>query len=345
VTRQTLPSTSAVRCVFLALAAGLLLLAPAAAAEVAEPVAPTTMLSEVIRLGWLKARIVSGRITFSATRLGNMNNAVKDDNHNEQVSIRVAGKNLAATYEMSTADEEFRLDVTGDREFHVRRLPKGDSPLPPVSFRQAADGPLSLTLGPQPNQRVYRAASLWHLFLMEPEVCRLHLAPLLRPLDPQWNLARSAEQVEAALRHAAAEGELPDPKRWAALVEQLGDERFSRRSAADRELRAMGRVVFTYLRGLDRDQLDAEQHYRVRRIVMMLSANMDNDLPPEIANWLAGDPVVWLAMLSRDDEPTRRLAADRLEALLGEPIPFDPTAHPPTPAKQIEQLRSRIPAL
>jgi hypothetical protein len=343
VTKQTLRRTSAVGRVLLALAAGLMLLGPAAAAEVAKPLAPTPMLSEVVRLGWLKARIVSGRITFSATRAGNMNNASQDQNRKEQVSIRIAGQNLSASYEMSTADEEFRLDVTGAGEFHIRRLPKGDSGLPAVSFRQAADEPLSLTLGPPPNQQVYRAASLWHLFVMEPQACRVHLTPMLRSLA-EWDLARTAEQVEAAMRHAATEGKLPDPQRWAALVEQLGDERFSRRTAADRELRAMGRVVFTYLRGLDRDQLDAEQHYRVRRIVMALSANMDNDLPPEIASWLAGDPVVWLAMLSRDDEPTRRLAAERLEALLGEPIPFDPAADPPTRAEQIERLRERIPA-
>ena len=148
--------------------------------------------------------------------------------------------------------------------------------------------------------------------------------------------------MEAALREAAAEGNLPDPQRWAALVEQLGDERYSRRAAADRELRAMGRVVFTYLQGLDRDRLDAEQHYRVRRIVMSLAANMNNDLPPEIARWLAGDPVVWLALLSRDDESTRRLAAERLEALLGEPISFDPAADPATRTEQIERLRQEV---
>ncbi|NQT14237.1 MAG: hypothetical protein HQ582_15890 [Planctomycetes bacterium] len=330
------------RCVFLAFAAWLVFLAPSVAEEVAKPLPPTAMLTEVVRLGWLRARIVSGRITFGATRSGNMNNAGKSQGHEEQVSIRVAGQNLTASYEMSTADEEFRLDVTGAAEFHVRRAPKGDSQFPAVSLRQVGDKPLNLTLGSPPDDRVYRAASLWHLFLMEPEACRVHLAPLLRSLDRQWNLAGTAKQVEASLRHAAAEGGLPDPRRWAVLVGQLGDERFSRRAAADRELRAMGRVVFTYLRGLDRDQLDTEQHYRVRRIVMALSANMDNDFPPEIARWLAGDPVVWLALLARDDESTRRLAAERLEALLGEPIEFDPAAEPSVRAEQIERLRERI---
>jgi hypothetical protein len=76
--------------------------------------------------------------------------------------------------------------------------------------------------------------------------------------------------------------------------------------------------------------------------VMSLAANMNNDLPPEIARWLAGDPVVWLALLARDDESTRRLAAERLEALLGEPISFDPAADPATRAEQIEQLRREV---
>jgi hypothetical protein len=141
---------------------------------------------------------------------------------------------------------------------------------------------------------------------------------------------------------AAAEGDLPDPGRWAVLVEQLGDERFSRREAADRELRSLGRVVSIYLQQLDASQLDAEQHYRVRRILMALSARTDNDTPPEVAQWLAGDPVVWLAMLSRDDEPTRRLAAERLKALLDGPIAFDPAADAATRQGQIDELRLRI---
>jgi len=315
-------------------------------AEAAEPAKPieTPKLTEAARRGWLRARIVSGRIAFGGTRLGSMNDTTEDGGRKEHVSIGVAGRELTVSYEMSTPDEEFSLKITGDDQLHIRRTPKGDSGLVPVDFRQSPDEPLRLSWGPKEEGHVCQAASLWHLLIMEPAACRQHLVPLLQVLDAQWDLNSTAEDVERALVRAAADGALPDPRRWAALVDELGDERFSRREAADRELRALGRVVLTYLNGLDLGKLDAEQRYRVRRIILTLSASIDNDTPPEIAKWLAGDPVVWLAMLSRDDESTRRLAAERLEALLGEPIEFDPGADGQTRADQIERLRARLPA-
>jgi len=330
------------RAVLVVVFVGLVSLVAAAAEEPPKP-PETPKLAEAVRRGWIRARIVSGRIAVGGTRLGTLIDSADRDGRSERVGIRIAGKNLTISYHMSTADEEFSVQATGDGQLHVRRAPKRDSTLLPVDFRQSADEPLRLALGPKDEQRVYQAASLWHLFITQPEACRNHLAPLLQVLDKRWDLTKTAQEVESALLRAAAEGNLPDPGRWAALVEQLGDERFARREAADRELRALGRVVFTYLRGLDRGQLDAEQHYRVRRIIETLSDSMENDTPSQIASWLAGDPVIWLALLSRSEESSRRLAAERLEALLGEPVRFDPAADPKTRADQIDEIRSLVP--
>lgn len=312
------------------------------AAEAPPKPLETPKLVEATRRGWLRAGIVSGRVTFGATRLGNMNDTAKAGGREERLSISIAAQQFTANYELSTSDQRLLVEITGRNQLHIRRAPQGDSGWGPVDFRQSPDEPLRVTIGPEEKEEVYEAASLWHLLVTEPGVCRKHLVPLLEVLDPQWDLDRTAQQVEAALVRAAAEGDLPDPRHWAALVEQLGDERFSRREAADRELRSLGRVVYTHLQQLDASRLDAEQHYRVRRIVMALAVRMDNDTPPEIATWLAGDPVIWLALLSRDDESTRRLAAERLESLLGGPIRFDPAADAETRQKQIEPLRARV---
>ncbi len=337
-----LPKPSSIHRAALAVILKLALVVPAAAAE--PPKQPNTpMLADAIRQRWLRAGIVSGRIVFTGARLPNVNNARKDPGMTERLSIRVADAEVTADYEMSTSDEELSVEVRGGSQLRIRRSPKGDSSLALVEFFQPVDKPLRLTLGSHDQQRVYQAASLWHLLIMERETCRQQLVPLLSVLNRQWDLAKTTEQVETALVQAAADGRLPDPGRWTALVEQLGDDRFSRREAADRELRAMGRVVFTYLQQLDPGELDAEQHYRIRRILMTLSASMDNDAPSAIAGWLAGDPAIWLAMLSREELATRRLAAQRLGALLGEPLPFDPEADATTRASQIEQLRARIP--
>ena len=322
----------------------LTVLALVIAARAAEPEkAPQTpKLNQAVQLGWLRARIVSGRIVFAATRLGTRNDEAKADGREERVSVRVATREITANYEMATAEEELVFHVKGQSEIRMRRGPKGGFSLVPVDFHQPAEGPLRMSVGSNEQQKTYEAASLWHLFLAQPDACHKHLAPLLNVLNGRWELSRVAREVEAALVGAAAEGSLPDPRRWAELVEQLADERFSRREAADRELRSLGRVVFTYLRDLDASQLDAEQHYRVRRILISLSAGTDDDTPPQIAAWLAGDPTVWLSMLSREEESTRRLAGERLEALLGKPIEFDPTAEPDVRQAQIERLRARL---
>ena len=304
-------------------------------------------LIEAARRGWLRAGIVSGRVRFGATRLGNMNDTAKAGGREERLSISIGVQQFTASYELSTSDQRLLVEIAGRDRLHVRRTPQGDAGWEPADFRQAPDEPLRVTLGPEAagqvdERAVYEAPSLWHLLVMEPDVGRKHVVPLLEVLDPQWDLDRTAAQVESVLVRAAAEGDLPDPNRWAALVEQLGDARFARREAADRELRSLGRVVYTYLRQLDASRLDAEQHYRVRRIVMALAARMDDDTPPEIATWLAGDPAIWLALLARDDETTRRLAAARLETLLGGPIRFDPAADGKTRQKQLEPLRARV---
>lgn len=311
------------------------------AAEAPQPLEAPKLI-EATRRGWLRAGIVSGRVTFSATRLGNMNDTARAGGREERLSISIAAQQFTVGYDLSTPDQRLLVEITGRDQLHVRRTAQGDANRAPVDFRQTPDEPLRLTVGTAEQKEVYEAASLWHLLVTEPNVCRTHLVPLLEVLDPQWDLSHTAEEVEAALARAAAEGDLPDPRRWAALVEQLGDERFARREAADRELRALGRVVYTYLQQLDTSRLDAEQHYRVRRILMGMAARMENDAPPEIATWLAGDPAIWLALLSRGDESTRRLAVERLESLLGRPIPFDPAADAETRQKQIEQLRARV---
>lgn len=320
---------------------GLVFVAGTSAGEPPKPL-ETPKLTEVVRQGWLRAQIVSGRVTFRGTRLGSKNDVAKGNGREERVSLRVTARELAMRYNLSDPNEELLLEITGADEFHARRTPKGESGPVAVDFRQAAGEPLRLTAGPAGDEQVYSAQSLWHLLVAAPAICRQHLVPLLQVLDEQWDLTTTAEQVEVEVLHAAAEGRLPDPRRWNALVAQLGDQRYARREAADRELRALGRIVLTYLEQLDRNRLDVEQRYRVRRILAALSASMENDTPSQIARWLAGDPAVWLALLSRDDESTRRVAAERLEALLGKPLAFDPAADASTRASQIEPLRDRI---
>jgi hypothetical protein len=144
------------------------------------------------------------------------------------------------------------------------------------------------------------------------------------------------------LKIAAAEN--PDAQKWSTLVEQLGDERFAVREAADRHLRDAGRAIVVFLERLDRNRLDAEQDYRIRRILQSLSSGKGaDDTVERAAAWLSGDPEIWWALMRRDAEPTRRVAAKRLESLLGRPLAFDPAAPADVRGKQLEQIRLQLP--
>ena len=68
-----------------------------------------------------------------------------------------------------------------------------------MEFIQPPCGPLSLTLGAGPSQRVIHAASLWHLMIGYPEVCRQHLLPLLQLIDSRWDPGKLAADLEEDL--------------------------------------------------------------------------------------------------------------------------------------------------
>jgi len=303
----------------------------------------TPMLNNVRAQGWLQFGVSSGRIVMTGSPGVNFSHTGPAvGQRRESLSVRVSGAVPVVAYKVSGATQQLLLDATGSR-LQLRRLPRGDRSEPAaVEFRQAPGEPVSLKVGSKGQERTYRAATIWHLFLQEPAACQEHLAPLLAVILRELDLVKTAQDVEATLVRTAGRGNPPDQKRWAQWLEQLADPRFAVREAADRKFREEGRIVMTYLQQLDLPRLDAEQSYRVRRILRALAETGGDESPAQIAHWLAGDPAVWLALLSRDDASTRRLAAQRLASMLGGPIAFDPAADPPTRQKQIEALRARM---
>ena len=330
-----LKATSAWGCVLVAICLGPVLAVPATAQEVPK----ASKLAAAAQQGWVKFGIVSGRVAITGMRTSISSSSSSGGERTERLSIRA---NSHLSYELTDPNERFSLDVTGGSQVRIHRIPKGDSDLVQVQFHQLTGQPVALTVGSGGQQRVIEAASLWHLLIREPETCRKHLVPLLAAINGQWDLAGRVAELEEALLAAAEAGDSPDRERWAALVEQLADERFSRREAADRELRESGPAVIPYLQQLEPNRLDAEQHYRIRRIILSATEAMVDDTPEQLTAWLLADRAIWLAMLSRPEESTRRAAAAQLKALLGSPVAFDPAADAKTRQAQIEQLRRRI---
>ena len=308
----------------------------------AEAPSSTSALARMTQSGWLQFEVVSGRIVLSGSRSGSISTGSSSSGSNEKLSIRFSNSQRSLSYERSTPKEQLVVEITSSSRVSIRRNGKDDADVVPVHFTQVPDEPISLALGADERVAVYRAPTLWHLLIMQPEECQEHLLPLLQLLRPDWQLAETAAAMETALLRAASVGHLPDRTRWNRLVEQLADQRFARREAADRELRSAGPVVLGYLRELDFSRLDAEQQFRVRRIIRSLSTQAGGDTAEQFVAQLVSDPEIWLAMLSRREQSTRRLAARQLGVILDRTVPFDPTADPATRQEQIEQLRARI---
>lgn len=314
---------------------------PAYSQEAPEAI-PTPQLTQATQAGWFQASIVTGRIEVTGRRFGSTTTQSKANGANEQLTIRIAGNTPSISYKTSGAEGEFTLDISSADHVEIRQVPGSKSKLEAVEFRQVANEPITLTIGSGNAKKTYSAKTLWHLLIERPDVCRKNLLPLLEPIVGGTDLASLAGQIEAAMLHTAADDSHAERERWARLVDQLGDDSYSRRESADRQLRNAGPLLVTFLGQLDKSKLDAEQQFRIHRIVRALSDQAGDDTPALVASWLVGDPEIWLALASRPEESTRRLAAEHLETLIGRPIDFDPAADEKTRQVQIEQLRQQI---
>jgi hypothetical protein len=300
------------------------------------------LLTESVRQGLVNPAIVSGKIIVWKAPARTVPIQRSLGGTKEKLALRAVDRKPVVEYERSTPEEEVSIEIVGELRARLARVPKGESPAQtPVEYVQPDQGPVRLVVGSPGNQQTYTAPSLWHLLLTERDVCRQHLAPLVALVSDDWEVVDTSEQIEQTLIERIAPQSPPDRRHWAALVEQLGSERFTQREAADRQLRALGPQATWYLQSVDLKRLDAEQRFRIQRILRGLTSPNREDTADQVAQWLAGDPRAWLILLNHDEESTRRRALEQLTYLLDRSIPFDPTADAQTRKTQREQLRAQ----
>jgi hypothetical protein len=299
-------------------------------------------LNQAVRNNWLKFRIISGRVMLDGSQVGNMQLANNFNQQQDQISIQSDGGDTVLSYVWSNSKRQLSIDVSNVSKVRILYSGKGDDPQVPLEFHQPLQGKTVLKIGPEGKQQIYSAPSLWHLFLAYPDETKKHLVPLLELLHPNWKLPDAVASVEIELLKRTGSNELSERKHWAELVEQLGDDSYAKRQAADRALRAANTAVLSYLQQLDFSRLDVEQQFRVSRIIEAISDRLGEDSPEQVATWLAGDIYVWSTLLTRSDVATRRHAAQQLTAMTGGPIPVDPDADPSTQKTQLEQLRQSL---
>jgi HPt (histidine-containing phosphotransfer) domain-containing protein len=302
-----------------------------------------SLLFQSFFLGNVPMTIAAGHVVPTGRwQFGTWGHKMEGESSKEELQFLGNGVSGSVHYQRTTAEEHFVVELSSDGRFLLRHTPKGKAKGSPIELNQVPGAQITFTVGAGPQQTVYRAPTLWHLILLEPKACGEHLTPLLQPFPWSSQLTQIMTSLEAELVRLAGIGKIPSREQWAVMVRQLADNDYAKREAADRGLRGGGPAAASYLQQLDYAAMDAEQQFRIDRIIESFRGQTASDTTEQVAAMLAADPLVWLALLDRPQEATRRAAAKQLAALLGESIGIDPVADPATQKERREQLRAKL---
>jgi hypothetical protein len=259
----------------------------------------------------------------------------------ETLRIRNVNGQFTLSYTSTTSTEKISVQSEAGRTLAIHREPQGQSTKPAVDLDQK-NGRLTFILGTGNKKRTTRASNVWLLLFIQPKEDRAELIGLLEMLRRDWKLADLLTNIETRLIEEAETRPASSRTHWKDLVAQLGDERFAKRQAADRALRAGGTAALSYLRQLNFEQLDAEQQFRVRRILDASTDQSVDDSVEQTVSSLIGEPLVWLTLSTRSAQKVRQTAVRQLSDILGEPVTIDPAATPDSQKEQREKLRLQI---
>ena len=300
------------------------------------------MLANLARTG-LRFCVIDGQVSMvspSGRFYNRRSSSTSFGGRREELVTQRDQEGLRLSYTLTTTKRRLSLVIASHSGFTLSQEPRKAKDVVPLRFAQNTPEQTVLDIGDGEAKVSYQAESLWHLWILHPEVCRTHLLPLLSQVQPDWQLEQIVADVQDSLIGAAKEGRLPKRRVWRQLVDQLASESFGEREAADRKLRSLGRPVLGYLRHLDFSQLDAEQQYRLRRILRALSHQTTDDLPEQIAEGMLGDVAIWLALVTRDDLAVRQVSARHLSVLFDDSVVFDAAADAATRQRQVEAIRT-----
>ncbi len=294
--------------------------------------------------GWAGFGVVNGRLAVLAAppRFEKRTHCADAEGQiSEAICIKPAGHVVSVHYDFDSPRERLVIEALGSERVEIHRTPR--EPGAPVELHlvQTAGGDFTVTIGGGAARREFSAPDFWRFLLAEPDIARDCVAPLLETLRADWRLCRQAAEIEERLYELAAIAPAQDTQRWQALVEQLGETSFSRRRAADHELRAVGQALVPWLARLDQRRLDSEQRARLAGIRKSLES-VGEDTPARVAARLVYDEATWLTLLARDDAARRAAAARHLCKLCPEAVSFDPQADQAVRRAQLRRLRQQL---
>jgi hypothetical protein len=296
------------------------------------------------RKGWVQFEIILGRITALNPRHHEKtasSGGTKPTEPHELTSMRFENGKVSLNYELLSEVRRVVIHLSDNNEFKIEQIPADDSGLPTVLFTQQSDGNVELTVTQGESQAQLSRPNLWQLLMSHPDMCKKHLLPLIGLVRSNWHLDERAERIKDAMFRVAVSNNRPPVAELNLLVEELADESFRKRSAADTKLRSYGQAVLSFLDKLDMKKLEREQRRRVRSIRQDLICDR-GDTPERVAMWLIDSGSAWLNLVNHDSFEKRQLATQHLGRIIETPIEFDPAADATKRARQLSELRKLL---
>jgi hypothetical protein len=307
------------------------------------PALVSTVFSQQVSLG-----IYDGRLFASPH--GQVQQTFNTGNRQESITVMMTENGLTVDDDIVAPNDKLSVhlqsdgQVTAHRELIAAASTNAVAPttrIPTiVDYRQLPSEPVSLTVTENGETKRIAGDTIWHVMLLEPELCQRHLVPMLELLRANWQLQSMTADLKQALVKMAAVNHGPDRRKWAGFVAQLGDSHYSVRQRAERELRGAGQPALAYLQGLRRKDLDAEQWQRVTEIIESYSEDRE-DSAERIAPRLLEDRAIWIAFLADEQESVRQAALAQLRTLIGQNLDFDPASSAEVRTRQLAALRAK----
>ncbi len=289
------------------------------------------------------AEIYHGRIVCQLNRLTRWGDSTsRSRGTNESLRFEPSDRGTSMHYKLTSPERRVTIDAWQHELTITREQLDAGTVVVSARFEQRPAESLSLEVQQGDVTKRLTGDTVWQLWLADTPLCREHLAPSCKLLGIETPWTQFTQALEARLFHLADAGQAHDQTVWRLWLAELNDDRYAVREAADRQLRASGAALMPFLRRVDFSQLDAEQRYRLRRIMAGLQVEVTVDTVESTAEWLADDPRVWVELLNRDDLPRRETAARQVARLLESPIEFDAAANADVRHEQFVMLRERV---
>ena len=148
----------------------------------------------------VQLRVMSGRVTAAGpASQQSLTSNYMGNQRREQLTIDLGSGRPSVNYGRFAPEERLSYQIENGNEVTIQLVPRSTADHATVVFVQPAEGALRLRVATGEGSKTIHAPSLWHLLILEPQLCRDYLLPLLQIMRPNWQLEDQTHEIEKAL--------------------------------------------------------------------------------------------------------------------------------------------------